>query len=73
MFLVARPPYHNFVTNTPIKFIFIAIEIPDYKNPMIFGINRKNKVRIDLKWREMRSKVVFGSSKMAAGRQFVKN
>ena len=27
---------------TPIKFIFaIAIEVPDYKNPMIFGINRE--------------------------------
>ena len=44
MFLVASPPPHanactghNFVTNTPIKFIFaIAIEIPDYKNPIIF-------------------------------------
>ena len=36
---------HNFVTNTPIKFIFdIAIEVPDYKNPMIFGINRNNKM-----------------------------
>ena len=36
---------HNFVTNTPIKFIFtIAIEVPDYKNLMIFGINRKNKM-----------------------------
>ena len=34
---------HNFVTNTPIKFIFaIAAEVPDYKNLMIFGINRKN-------------------------------
>ena len=54
MFLVAPsppPPHanactgHNFVTNTPIKFLFaIAIEIPDYKNPMIFGINRKNKM-----------------------------
>ena len=33
------------VTNTPFKFIFaIAIEVPDYKNPMIFGINRKNKI-----------------------------
>ena len=49
MFVVA-PPHanactgHNFVTNTPIKFIFaIAIEVPDYKNPMIFVINRKNK------------------------------
>ena len=53
MFLVAPPsppsppPHanactgHNFVTNTPIK--FIAIEVPDYKNPMIFGINRKAK------------------------------
>ena len=46
MFLVAAPsppPHanacagHNFVTNTPIQFIFaIAIEVPDYKNPMIF-------------------------------------
>ena len=51
MFLVAPPPHanactgHNFVTNTPIKFIFaMAIEVPDYKNPMIFGINRKNKM-----------------------------
>ena len=52
MFLVAPPPPHanacaghNFVTNTPIKCIFaIAIEVPDYKNPMIFGINRKNKM-----------------------------
>ena len=55
MFLFARPspppPHanactdHNFVTNTPIKFIFaIAIEVPDYKNPMIFGINRKIKM-----------------------------
>ena len=59
MFLVALPPPpspplphaanactgHNFVTNTPIKFIFvIAIEVPDYKNPMIFVINRKNKM-----------------------------
>ena len=51
MFLVAPPPHanactgHNFVTNTPIKFIFaIAIEVPDYKNPMIFVINRKNKM-----------------------------
>ena len=36
---------HNFVTNTPIKFIFaIAIKIQDYKNPMIFVINRKNKM-----------------------------
>ena len=50
MFLV--PPPHasactgyNFVTNTPIKFIFaIAIEVPDYKNLKIFGINRKNKM-----------------------------
>ena len=52
IFLVAppspTPPHanactgHNFVTNTPIKFIFaIAIEVPDYKNPMIFGSNRK--------------------------------
>ena len=47
----APPPHanactgHNFVTNTPIKFIFaIAIEVPDYKNPMIFVINRKNKM-----------------------------
>ena len=56
MFLVAPPPSpppphanactgHNFVTNTPFKFIFaIAIEVPDYNNPMIFGINRKNKM-----------------------------
>ena len=54
MFLIAPPsppPHanactgHNFVTNTPIKFIFaIAIEVPDYKNPMIFVINRKNKM-----------------------------
>ena len=51
MFLVPPPPHanactgHNFVTNTPIKFIFaIAIEVPDYKNLMIFGINRKNKM-----------------------------
>ena len=59
MFLVAPPspppppppPHdnactgHNFVTNTPIKFLFaIAIEIPDYKNPIIFGINWKNKM-----------------------------
>ena len=58
MFLVALPPPlpsppshdnacigHDFVTNTPIKFIFaIAIEVPDYKNPMIYGINRKNKM-----------------------------
>ena len=58
MFLVAPPPSrpppppphanactgHNFVRNTPIKFIFaIAIEVPDYKNRMIFGINRKTK------------------------------
>ena len=36
---------HNFVTNTPIKCIFaIAIEIPNYKNLMIFGITRKNKM-----------------------------
>ena len=81
MFLVA-PPHanactgHNFVTNTPIKFIFaIAIEVPDYKNPMIFVIIRKNKMasgghfvyksklRIDLKWWEMRSKVIFGHPK----------
>ena len=28
---------HNFVTNTPINSIFaIAIEVPDYNNPMIF-------------------------------------
>ena len=50
MFLVAppspTPPHanacigHNFVTNTPIKFIFaIAIEVPDYKNPMIFFVS----------------------------------
>ena len=59
MFLVGPPPSpsslspphtntytnHNFVKNTPIKFIFaIAIEVPDYKNPMIFGINRKNQM-----------------------------
>ena len=50
MFLVAPPsppspppPHanacagHNFVTNTPIKFIFaIAIEVPDYKKPYDF-------------------------------------
>ena len=36
---------HIFVTNTPIKFIFaIAIEVPEYKNPIIFVINRKNKM-----------------------------
>ena len=57
MFLVAPPspppPHanactgHNFVTNTPIKFIFaIAIEVPDYKNPMMFVINRKNKIKV---------------------------
>ena len=57
MFLVP-PPYppphanactgHDFVTNTPIKFIFaIAIEVPDYKNLMIFCINRKNKMASD--------------------------
>ena len=47
MFLVA-PPHanactgHNFVTNAPIKFIFaIAIEVSDYKDLMIFGINQK--------------------------------
>ena len=59
MFLVASPPPsppslpphanactgHNFVANTRIKFIFaMAIEVPDYKNLMIFGINRKNKM-----------------------------
>ena len=57
MFLVvppSPPPHanactgHNFVTNTPIKFIFAIainmIKVPDYKNPMIFGINRKNKM-----------------------------
>ena len=50
MFLVP-PPHtnactgHNFVKNTPIKFIFaLAIELPDYKNLMIFGINLKNKM-----------------------------
>ena len=51
MFLVAPPsppPHanactsHNFVRKTPIKFVFaISIEDPDYKNPMIFAINRK--------------------------------
>ena len=36
---------HNFVTKTPFKFIFAnAIKVPDYKNPMNFGINRKNKM-----------------------------
>ena len=56
MFLVAPPPSpppphanactgHKFVTNTPIKYIFaIVIVVPDYKNLMIFGINRKNKM-----------------------------
>ena len=35
---------HNFVTNTPIKFIFaIAIEVPDYKNPMILSSIGKTK------------------------------
>ena len=111
MFLVAPPPPpppplhanactgHNFVTNTPIKFIFaIAIEVPDYKNLMIFGINQKNKMvsgghfcikmlkfrsskrqpfcgekklHIDLKWREMQSKAIFGHPKMAARSHFV--
>ena len=54
MFLVAPPPHanactgHNCVTNTPIKFIFaIAIDVPDYKNLIIFGINRKNKIASD--------------------------
>ena len=50
VFLVAPPPSppspphanactaHNFVTNTPIKFIFaIAIEVPDYKNPIFLA------------------------------------
>ena len=33
------------LSHIPIKFIFaIAIEVPDYKNPMICGINRKNKM-----------------------------
>ena len=52
MFLVA-PPHanactgHNFVTNTPIKFIFaIAIADPDYKNPMIFASIGKTKSRL---------------------------
>ena len=55
MLLVAPPPSppphanvcagHNFVTDAPIKFIFaIAIDVPDYKNLVIFGINRKNKM-----------------------------
>ena len=59
MFLVVPPPLspppphvnanactgHNFVTNTSIKLIFaIAIEVPDYKNSMIVGINRENKM-----------------------------
>ena len=52
MFLVAPPPPphanvctgHDFVKNKSIKFIFgLAIEVPDYKNLMIFGINRKTK------------------------------
>ena len=50
MFLLPPPAHanactgHNFVTNTPIKFIFaIAIEVPDYKNLLIFGINREKQ------------------------------
>ena len=36
---------YNFVINTPITFIFaIAIEVPDYKNPLNFVTNRKNKM-----------------------------
>ena len=31
----------------------------------------KKKLRIDLKWREMHSKVIFRSSKMVAGSHFV--
>ena len=36
---------HNFVKKYTNQFIFaIAIEVPDNKNPMIIGINRKNKM-----------------------------
>ena len=35
-------------------------------------LKKKKKLRIDLKWREMRSKVIFRSSKMATGSHFVK-
>ena len=54
MFLVpppSPPPHatsctgHNFITNAPIKFIFtMAIDVPDYNNLVIFGINLKNKM-----------------------------
>ena len=56
MFLVAPPsppPHanactsHNFVRKTPIKFIFaIAIEDPDYKNPMIKSDFRLSKMAV---------------------------
>ena len=68
MFLVLPLPYpphanvctgHNFVTNTPIKFIF--------KN----YFRSSKKLHIDFKWLEMRSKVIFQSSKMFVGSHFV--
>ena len=63
---------HNVVTNTPIKFIFaIAIEVPDNKNPMIFVINRKNKMASEMARNAIESD--FRTSKMAAGYQYIVN
>ena len=74
---------HNFATNTAIKFIFaIAIEVPDYKNPMIFwhqsekqkdlwrSFWKKNWKKIIVYWSEMArnaTEIHFRSSKMGGG------
>ena len=57
--MIFPPPHanactgHNFVTNTPIKFIFArAIEGPDYKNLMIFVISREIKQSCVLIWND---------------------
>ena len=49
---------HNFIANEPINFIFdVAIDLPGRKVPIDLGENRHIKLHIDMKGREMRSKV----------------
>ena len=50
-----------------------AIESDFWSSKMAAGSHfvKEKKLRIDMKWREMRSKVIFGHPKMAAGSHFV--
>ena len=69
---------HNLIKNAPIHFIFdVATDLQNREVPIDFGKNLDPKwslaaiLRIDLKWREIRSKVIFGHPKWPICEQII--